>query len=496
MKFGPTSVRWRLTLWYALVLAVPLTLFSVGSRYVLAKVLTSRADFFLEEARGTFLAELNIELADLTPLKAVRAAMRDVRFRDITFFAYDIHNALLAASDDSGIVVRPTVTGLPPLVIDRARLPHLLGARINQPAMTWTATPNSDARVLIGVTSIRGQVLTIAAVQSRETIYATLSRLTLVSVIAIPVFLLIASIGGYMLSRRALAPVAMMSRQARASGATQLHERLPVQNPQDELGELATMVNELLQRLERSFEQQRRFVANASHELRTPIAIVRAESEVALSRESRVETEYRDALQVVHDASDRLSRIVNDLFLLARADAGNVPVRSEPLYLEEMVADVVRSMRSLASQRGICINMAPMVESPFVGDVELLGRMLLNLLDNAVKYSGRDTAVSVALARSNGDYRLSVADQGPGIPPDAQPHVFERFFRVDRARARADRTSTSGAGLGLAIVRLVAEAHGGHADLTRSDASGSEFTITLPAAAELEGVPVPVPEPV
>ena len=300
---------------------------------------------------------------------------------------------------------------------------------------------------MVAAKSIHGKTYTVAAVQSREGINATLAKLTLVSLIAIPLFLIAATFGGYVLARRALEPVAMMSRQARIIGATNLHERLPVPNPGDELGELATMVNELLQRLETSFEQQRRFVANASHELRTPVAIVRAESEVALSRETRTETEYRDTLRVVHDAADRLSRIVHDLFLLARADSGHLPMRSEPLYLDEMVVDVARSMRALAGQSGIRIEVAPIAESPFVGDVELLGRMLLNLLDNAVKYSDAETVVHVGLERRNGAYRLSVTDQGPGIPPEAQSHLFERFFRVDRSRERKERTLTSGAGL-------------------------------------------------
>lgn len=241
--------------------------------------------------------------------------------------------------------------------------------------------------------------------------------------------------------------------------------------------------SKLLGRLETSFEQQRRFVADASHELRTPTAIIRAESEVALGRDSRTEVEYRDALRVVQDAGHRLSRIVDDLFLLARADAGHRPLNAEPLYLDELMADAVRAMQALASQRSVQLDIVSMPEAPFVGDAELLGRMLLNLLDNAIKYSPRGGAVSVWLETTSRGYEIRVVDDGPGIPREAQGTIFERFFRVDKARSRGDRSATSGAGLGLAIARWVAVAHGGTVALVRSTAAGSEFLVTLPADA-------------
>lgn len=484
MKLWPESVRWRLTLWYAALLAVPLILFAAGSRYMLDSVLTSRADWFLEEARSSFIEELSVELASSPPLRAVAGAMRDVRFHDITFVVFDAGDALMGVSDAIDSVAPPAAAVGLVRPFDPARLLALRDTRVGEPVLTslGASADGSRNRVVIGPISPHGRAYTVTAIQSRDAIHATLARVTLAYLIAIPLFLIIATGGGYMLARRALVPVAMMSRQARAIGATNLHERLLVPKPQDELRELATMVNELLQRLERSFEQQRRFVANASHELRTPVAIVRAEAEIALGRKGRQESEYRDSLRVVHDAANRMSRIVHDLFLLARADTGHMPTQVEPLYLDEVVADVARSMRGVASQAGVRIDVAPMPEAPFVGDVELLGRMLLNLLDNAVKYSSRDSTVRVCLSRDDSAFKLSVTDEGEGIPPDAQPHVFERFYRADKARAHSDGSTTSGAGLGLAIVQLVAQVHGGHAELTRSGPGGSEFTVTLRAA--------------
>jgi two-component system OmpR family sensor kinase len=479
MRIWPASVRWRLTLWYSMVLAALLGAFAVGSRYVLASVLDSRADWFLQEARAAFLSEFDVELRDRTADIAAHTAMRDVRFRDITFLVYDAERRLLASSDDSIAATHSAFGVALPDSFDRTTLPALLGRSPTLVRVVSAPDPQRH-RVAIGNVLLRGRRFTVAAVQSREAQQTALARVTLAYIVVIPAFLLLAGFGGYELARRALAPVASMSRQARVIGATNLHERLPVHNPRDELGQVATMVNELLQRLEESFEQQRRFMANASHELRTPVAIVRAESEIALGMEGRAEAEYREALRVIHDAADRMSRIVHDLFLLARADTGHLPIMSEPLYLDEIAADVARSMRGVATQNGVRIELGSMGEAPFVGDVELLGRMLINLVDNAIKYSPPETTINIGLERQNGMYRLSVKDQGSGIPEEAQPHVFDRFFRADKARSRTGGSATGGAGLGLAIVQLVAEAHGGKAALVKSSESGTEFAVSLP----------------
>jgi signal transduction histidine kinase len=275
--------------------------------------------------------------------------------------------------------------------------------------------------------------------------------------------------------------MAEMSRATREIGAGNLHERLPVPNPGDEVGQLAEVVNDLLARLESAFEQQRRFVADASHELRTPVATVCAEADVALGRDDREEAEYRDSLRVVRDAGRRLSRIVDDLFLLARADSGHLPLRPAPLYLDELIVDVARSMRAMASTRGVRVIVETPGDAPATGDASLLERLLLNLLDNAIKHTRPGSEVRVRLAKDNGHYVVRVIDAGPGIPPEARAKVFERFYRVDRARSRGAATATGGAGLGLAIGRWIAEAHGGTLECARSDDSGSEFITRLPS---------------
>lgn len=326
----------------------------------------------------------------------------------------------------------------------------------------------------------------------------TLEAVGTTFLIAIPLLLLIASVGGYFLAGRSLSPVAAMSARAAEISSTNLNERLPVGERRDELGALAQVVNSLLERLERAFAQQRRFMADASHELRTPVAVLRTEADVTLSRPNRTEAEYRESVAVMRDSARRLGRIVDDLFLIARADAGHLPLRREPLYLEEVVDEAARAVRALAHERGVRVELLPLEDSPFNGDADLLGRVLLNLLDNAIKHSPEGGMVTLSLTRGALEYYVSVADVGSGIPAEAQAQIFERFFRADKSRSREDAGDTSGAGLGLAIGRWIAEAHGGRLELVRSNTTGTEFRLTLPAprdhSPEVDGGVSPPPE--
>jgi len=297
----------------------------------------------------------------------------------------------------------------------------------------------------------------------------------------IPIALLLASAGGYFLARKSLAPVADMARQARGMGASHLSDRLEVSNPRDELGTLALSFNELLDRLEKSFEQQRRFVADASHELRTPVAILQGETEVSLSRPDRTPAEYRETLSILRDESQRLAHIIEDLFTLTRADAGQYPLQRRELYLDELTADVLRRTRSLAISKGITLTSTIQPELPLQADEDLLRRMLLNLLDNAIKYTPAGGTVDVECRREGGGYVVSVIDTGMGIPAELGSRIFERFFRADKVRSRSEG-DTRGAGLGLSIARWIAEAHHGRLELTCSDASGTTFTVYLPAS--------------
>jgi heavy metal sensor kinase len=296
----------------------------------------------------------------------------------------------------------------------------------------------------------------------------------------VPLSLVVAGIGGWFLAARSLSPVVAMADRARQIGVQNLSERLPVVNAKDELGRLAGTFNELLSRLEGSLIQQRQFMADASHELRTPITTARTAASVTLQQPSRSLDEYRESLMIIEQETVRLSRIVDDMFTLARADAGSYPVRSMPIYLDEVVDEVVRALGVVAATRGVSIVVECVHPAPFTGDEDLIRRLIVNVVDNAVRYAPSHSAVRVALDRAGDQFAISVADEGPGIPEEIQPRIFERFYRVDQARG-----GDGGAGLGLALARWIAQAHAGDIVLAASSRLGSTFVITLPAAGDV-----------
>jgi heavy metal sensor kinase len=346
----------------------------------------------------------------------------------------------------------------------------------------------SGYRAFVRRFPLKGKTYTLVILQSLHPQEEMLEEVRHTFAWVIPISILLASVGGYFLARKSLAPVMAMSSQAGRISADNLHERLPIQNAKDELGRLAASFNALLERVDQSFERQRQFMSDASHELRTPAAILRGESEVALSRTERSAEEYRESLAVLHAEAQRLTQIVEDLFTLTRADAGQYPLSPRDFYLDELVADCTHAARSLASAKQITLTCEVPEELPIRADEALLRRMILNLLDNAIKYTAAGGRVTVSSVRSGGEYALNITDSGPGIPTELQHRVFERFFRADKARTRSD-TDGSGAGLGLSIARWIAEAHHGRLILARSDSSGSTFSALLPA-------PVTVPLPV
>jgi heavy metal sensor kinase len=295
----------------------------------------------------------------------------------------------------------------------------------------------------------------------------------------VPIALVLAGLGGWFLAHRSLAPVVAMAERARQIGGNDLSGRLPVANPRDELGRLAGTFNELLARLESAMKQQRQFMADASHELRTPVTTTRTAANVALQQHHRDEEEYRRTLQIIEQQAARLSRLVDDMFTLARADAGTYPVRMQPMYVDEVIEEVVAAARVLAATKQVEIRVEALTSASFVGDEELIRRLVANLLDNAVRHSPGGSAVCVELRSADQGYQLVVADRGTGIPPDHQPHVFERFYRVEAARTRP--SADGGAGLGLSLARWIAQVHGGDITLTDSSDQGSTFSVFLPS---------------
>lgn len=296
----------------------------------------------------------------------------------------------------------------------------------------------------------------------------------------VPIGITIAAVGGYWMAGRALAPVDRITRQAQAIEAQSLASRIPHPGPDDEMGRLVDTLNQMFERLERAFEGMKRFTSDASHELRSPLAIMRSTIDVALSH-PRSREEYRASLESLGEEVDRLRRVSSDLLLLARADAGRLELDEAPVHLDRLVKEVVEAFQPVATNKCILLEGACHQASIVLGDERWLRQVLANLLDNALKFTPSGGQVRVELETDGSEVHVGVEDTGPGIPADQLPRIFERFYQGDSARTRNDKQGT---GLGLAISAWIVEAHGGTLTaVNRSDVSGCRMTMRLPCPA-------------
>jgi len=472
------SVRVRLTIWHAGVVACVLLILASGTYLLLRQNSVRRVDSSLVDVSNGFLATVQAELRDAHESETFRdcvgAAIQEHSYRETAFSVFDAHGNLILASPTGPLLLESEARRYDDLRrqatsddVTRRSFRTLKASGRLYRGYSRPFTADGSTYVLVTLQSLRGEKEFLAAL---EQTYA----------LVIPLAVLLAAVGGYFLARRSLSPVVSMSNQAEHIGAKNMQDRLAVRNTKDELGQLALSFNRLLDRLDDSFQHQRRFVADASHELRTPVAILAGEADVALSKRDRSPEEYRESLEILRKEALRLKQIVEDLFTLTRADIGQLPLTPSSFYLDELVADCVRNFRTIAQAKQITLTCAPSPELLVSADEALLRRMFLNLLDNAIKYTPVGGGVTVACSRVNAVYTVAFSDNGPGIPSSLQPRIFERFFRADESRARQD-SSSGGAGLGLAICRWIAEAHHGTLELTKSDAAGSTFTFSMPA---------------
>jgi heavy metal sensor kinase len=463
------SVRIRLTLWYAGVLAVSLVAFALLVYYAAASVFYQRQDEALRSTAETVASAYMQELEEEQSIpKANEVVLAEMVFPNRYVEVTDANGQVVAWSAN----LTGRVLAIPAESLARARQQSISFARINQ------------LRVAIVPLSANKDLGYAVVAEPLSVIDEGLRRLRGYFFAGVPLILLLASIGGYLLARKSLSPIALMNRQTQKITAENLSARLDVMDERDELGGLAVTINELLARLDDSFKEQQRFVADASHELRTPLAVLRGETEVALSQD-RSPDEYQASLALIKDEAERLSRIVEDLFILARQPFDRPAIARRPVELDRIVEECGRAAQVLAAQKNLKLTIVARAPLSLQGDDELLQRMILNLLDNAVKYTPAGGEVAIELTAKNGHAQIKVSDNGSGIPAKDQPHIFDRFYRVDKARSRA----MGGAGLGLSITRWVAEIHGGRVRV-ESDARGSVFTVELPTgdltAAEIE----------
>jgi heavy metal sensor kinase len=457
------SVRVRLTLWYVAVFGLVLAGFSVFVYLVLSQSLYARLDQSLSRAAEVVAGELRSEIVEHNGDASAGAVqtLTELHLPGTLVAMFDGQRLLASNFEDDRLSPDELLTATPP--------------QTQIVFHTVKAYGPQGTRVAMISAEAGGKGYLVAVAEPLGNLMEQLRSIRRIFYIGFPVSLLVAGIGGFILARKSLAPVVAMSIQAERISARNLHERLQIGNKHDELGHLGRVFNDLLCRLDGSFESMREFIADASHELRTPLSIIRGESDVALSQE-RDSREYSDALTIIQDEAKRLSRIVDDMMALARADAGQRQLQLQEFYLNDLVEECCRAATVLTVREGISLTLAPTADIPFRGDEELLRRMLLNLLDNAIKYTPSGGSVSVELVREPANVKIVVSDNGIGIPADDAPHVFERFYRVEKARSRAD----GGSGLGLAIAKWVVEAHGGTIDLKSDPGQGSKFTVSLP----------------
>ncbi len=325
------------------------------------------------------------------------------------------------------------------------------------------------------LTAASGPVSILIVSRSVGEMQTTLQHTLLLLALVSAVLLVVGAILAYWLAGRALRPVRTIAGLARSISERDLHRRVDVKVPPDELGELVDTFNSMLSRLEASFDSLGRFTADASHELRAPLALMRSELEGALSR-NRSGEEYRRVLLALHGEVDHLSRLADHLLLLARADAGALQPDREPIDMADFLHESAARWENIAGTRGSRIEVSAPASGVVAGDPRLIRRVLDNLLDNALRHAPAGTAVSLRGYPADGGWNLEVADRGPGVPAERRGQLFARFAKSDTARTR----DGTGAGLGLALSSAIAKAHGGTLELLPDTGQGAVFCLHLP----------------
>ena len=458
------SFRLQITSWYLALFSVLFILFSFFLYATLERALRNQLDEMLGAESRSAAALFKSEMLELNGKESAAAieAVSEMSVRGVVIAVFA--GPRLLASNNSASAE----------MLDRLMQ---LGAGVT-PGAAFAVPMFSVAggRAVIQRQEADGRIYSVLALSSQESIAEELAIIRRFLYFGLPLLFLAAGLGGFWLATRSLRPLRVMAGQTREITSQNLSKRLEIGRSSEELAAMAQTFNELLERLEMSFETMRRFIADASHELRTPVAVIRGEADVALDRD-RSPAEYRESLAAIHDESKRLSRLVDDLLNLARADAGHVMLRMGELYCNDLVAECCRSVHGLAQSKDVIIECRAGADIQYRGDEALLRRMLLNLLDNAIRYTPSGGKIVVSLDRAEDSFAIRVSDTGIGIAEEAAPHVFERFYRGDEARSR----DAGGFGLGLSIVKWIAEAHRGSVEFASTSGEGATFTVRLPA---------------
>jgi heavy metal sensor kinase len=446
MRIRPASVRVRLTLWYTVILAaIVLALFA--GVYLIIKA------SFIRQLDREADAEFQVVSQDLAEDPADLGELQD-----------EVPGRIFEVRRDGAELLATAAfraSGLEGLTPDGAA-----------PRRTIVAPSGARFRMRSG-TVASGLVLSVAV--SEEPVRRALKTLIVILALALPVGLALAALGGSVMAGRLLRPVALMASRAEKISAESLSSRLPVEDPRDEFGRMAVVINGMLARLEDSFDRLRRFTADASHELRTPLTVIQSVGEVAL-QEDLDAAAYRDRIGSMLEEVGRLSQLVDTLLTLTRADAGVLAMRRKEIDAFDLAARAVDDLRPLAEEKGQELTLVSKGAARIVADESTLRLALVNLLDNAIKYSPPSGAIVVGVRGADREVLIEVADNGPGIPAEQVPRVFDRFYRTDSSRS----SLAGGAGLGLAITKWAVEVNGGRIELESREGRGSTFRLVFP----------------
>jgi heavy metal sensor kinase len=457
------SIRVRLTAWYLSMLALGLGVFGVGSWFAMrASVFHTINEELQDRIRGVEKF-MQIQIASLSPVE-----IRD-EFREHSVLGPG--GDLFQVCDEKGEwLYRSAVLEDSQVTIRR---PDQLGEEAVFEDLVVQSTPVRFATMRVVVNN---QPYAIQVAAPLKEFHEALERFRLILWLSVPLLLIGATIGGYWISRRALKPVDQITTAAESISIRNLSDRLEVPDTADELQRLSETLNRMLARLNSSVQRISQFTADASHELRAPVSLIRTTAELAVNG-GRTNDEYHGDMGQILAEAERTSHLIDSLLLLARADAGENGLQSEPTDLAASVREAVDQGRSLAAERSIELTSHISTDPAVVlGDGEALRRLVFILIDNATKYNAEGGWVQVALRIEDGQAVCTVSDSGIGIAPEDQKHIFDRFWRADKVRSRG----AGGAGLGLSIARWIVERHRGTIEVRSEAGKGTTLTVKLP----------------
>jgi heavy metal sensor kinase len=468
----PRSLRTRLALWHAGLLAATLIILSVLTLLLLRSFLSSRADAALED----YADKTARTIASSLYRASLSGSGERPRFLNKELQEWGRQIQVVEARN--GTVVEWS-DGLASRRLPVSLTARVLGQKGLTTFETYTDLGEHPVRIVTVPVQMGKEVpYLVQSATSLEGIEDALRRASLILLVLTPSVFVLSLLGGRQLVGRSLKTVDEMTRTALAlQSPHSLDKRIQPPGTDDEIARLASAFNEMIARLDYSFRQMQRFTADASHELKTPLTAIRGEAEVALMSELTPE-EYRRVLCSIIDEVERMSSIVENLLVMARADADQISLQQEPIAMEEELMSIYEQVEGRARRKGISLKIGRLEGFLVNGDRFWIGQILQNLLSNALKYTPEGGTITLNCYRQDAYGCISVQDTGPGIPAEHLPHIFDRFYRVDFGRSRG----AGGAGLGLNIAQWAAQAHGGRIEVNSEVGQGSTFTLWLPIA--------------